>query len=189
MTMDIVSPPVNKYLEGLLHQRDPWLAEMEAEAEERDFPAIGPLVGTMLELLARSVGAKRIMELGSGFGYSGLWFARALPEDGYILLSDFKEENRQKAEKYFDMAGKRHLMEFKTGDAMTLLGEDKGPYDIIFCDLDKLFYPKVIEPVFGLLRTGGLFITDNTLWSGRVAKDPPDESDETTAAVKNLTAV
>jgi predicted O-methyltransferase YrrM len=184
--MDFIKEPVNRYLEGLLNPREPWFVEMEALAEEKNFPAIGPMVGVLLELLARSINAKRIMELGSGYGYSGLWFSKALPEDGYILLSDFKEDNRQLAEKYFEMAGKREIMEFRTGDAQSLLKEEKDPYDIIFCDIDKKYYPDVIEPVFQLLRPGGLFITDNTLWSGRVAQDPPDESDEATVAVKEF---
>jgi predicted O-methyltransferase YrrM len=186
MNLDIVNPKINEYLDRLLPRRDPWFMEMEAKAAVEDFPAIGPQVGVLLEMLARSIKATRIMELGSGFGYSGLWFARALPENGYVLLTDFEEDNRELAEKYFEQAGKRHLMEFKTGDALKLLSEEKGPYDIIFNDIDKEFYPKVIEPVYRLLRPGGLFITDNTLWEGKVIQEPPEEIDELTAAVKDF---
>jgi caffeoyl-CoA O-methyltransferase len=161
--IDILHPGIEKYLDDLLPGRDPLLQELEKMAREKNFPAVGPQVGKLLEILARSIKAKRIMELGSGFGYSGLWFARALPEDGYLLLSDFQEKNRQLATEHFRRAGKGHMMEFRVGDALALLKEDKE------------FYPQVIEPAYSLLRPGGFFITDNTLWHGRVIQQDPDQ--------------
>jgi predicted O-methyltransferase YrrM len=176
MDIDIVHPAIDRYLDELLPEREPWFIEMEKMAEEEDFPAVGPQVGMLLEILARSINARRIMELGSGFGYSGLWFARALPTDGYLLLTDFEEKNQRLAEENFKKAGKSSIMEFRVGDALQLLKEEKGPYDIIFNDVDKEFYPQVIEPVYHLLRKGGLFITDNTLWYGRVTQPHPDDT-------------
>ncbi len=176
MDIDIVHPTIERYLDELLPDREPWFIEMEKMAEEEDFPAVGPQVGMLLEILARSINARRIMELGSGFGYSGLWFARALPPDGYLLLTDFEEKNQRLAEENFKKAGKSSIMEFRVGDALHLLKEEKGPYDIIFNDVDKEFYPQVIEPVYHLLRKGGLFITDNTLWYGRVTQPHPDDT-------------
>jgi len=183
MDIEIVNPRIESYMDGLLPEREPLFYEMEKVAEEEDFPAVGPAVGMLLELLARSVNARRIMELGSGFGYSGLWFARALPPDGYLLLTDFEEKNRELAEANFERAGKRALMEFRVGDALKLLDGEKEPYDIIFNDVDKEFYPRLIEPVYRLLRKGGLFITDNTLWYGRVAAG---HSDAPTNAVREF---
>lgn len=185
MVLDIVNPAVEQYLEGLLRSREPWFVEMEELANREAFPAIGPMVGIMLEILARAINAKRILELGSGYGYSGLWFARALQEDGYLLLSDFAAEHKTMAEKYFTMARKKHLMEFRVGDALALLKEQTGPFDIVFNDVDKELYPKVIEPVYKILRIGGLFITDNTLWFGKVAA-ATDPCDRATAAVKDF---
>jgi predicted O-methyltransferase YrrM len=188
MTLNIVDKHIESYLDTLLPQRAEWFLEMEALAREESFPAIGPHIGQLLEILARSTQAERILELGSGYGYSGLWFARALPEDGFILLSDFEEKNKSIAEKYFRMAGKQHLMTFKVGDANdllnTLLNENHPPFDIIFNDIDKELYPQTIEPVYRLLRDGGLFITDNTLWEGKVIESDPAKLDEPTAAVK-----
>jgi caffeoyl-CoA O-methyltransferase len=186
MAIDIVEPEIDKYLDHLLPDREPWFLEMEKMAEEQDFPAVGPQVGMLLEILARSINARRIMELGSGFGYSGLWFARALPPDGYLLLSDFEEKNKQLAEEYFKRAGKTHLMEFRVEDALTLLEQEKGPYDLIFNDVDKEFYPQVIEPVYRLLRKGGLFITDNTLWYGKVTEKHPAPEDKATPYVQEF---
>ncbi|UCH93610.1 MAG: O-methyltransferase [Candidatus Aminicenantes bacterium] len=181
--INIVHPEVEKYLDALLPEREPWFIEMEKLAEEEDFPAVGPQVGILLEILARAIHARRIMELGSGFGYSGLWFARALPADGYLLLTDFQEKNRLLAEKYFKKAGKSDMMEFRVGDALKLLNKEKEPYDIIFNDVEKEFYPQVIEPVYKLLRKGGLFITDNTLWYGKVTRENPDQ---TTAFIREF---
>lgn len=176
MEIDIVHPGIEKYLDTLLPAREPWFMEMEKMAGEEDFPAVGPGVGMLLEILARAINARRIMELGSGFGYSGLWFARALPPEGYLLLTDFEEKNQQLAKKYFKKAGKDHMMEFRVGDALECLNREKGPYDLIFNDIDKEFYPQVIDPVYRLLRTGGLFITDNTLWDGKVIHETPDRT-------------
>ena len=183
MDLDIVNPQITDYVTGLLPHRDPMFVEIEQMAEKKDFPAIGPQVGTLLELLARAINAKRVMELGSGFGYSGLWFARALPSDGYLLLTDFEEKNRQMAEAYFERAGKKNLMEFRVGDALKILSEEKEPYDIIFNDVDKELYPQLIKPVYGLLRKGGLFVTDNTLWYGRVTGN---QTDAPTVAVREF---
>jgi len=172
----ITHPAIEKYLDGLLPEREPWFFEMERMAEEKNFPAVGPQVGLLLEILARSIGAKRILELGSGFGYSGLWFSRALPADGFIVLSDFEEANRKLAEGYFRQAGKAHMMEFRVGDALGLLEQQvEGYFDIVFNDIDKEFYPAVIEPVYRVLRKGGLFIADNTLWDGKVAHSKRDQ--------------
>lgn len=183
MSIEITNHKIEQYLEQLLPTREPWFLEMEELARKKNFPAVGPQVGTLLELMARSIKAERIMEMGSGYGYSGLWFAKALPKDGYLLLTDFEEENRKQAEKYFHMAGQTHLMEFKTGDALSLLAEEKEPFDIIFNDIDKELYPAVIDPVHRLLRPGGLFITDNTLWEGNLVQDPGTD-DAPSAAVR-----
>jgi caffeoyl-CoA O-methyltransferase len=178
--MHIVHPEIEKYLAGLLPGRPAIFYELEEMAKKEDFPAVGPEVGTLLEILAGSIKAKRILELGSGFGYSGLWFARALPPDGKIILTDFEESNYSLARENFKKAGYAHLMEFKVGDALRLLNELAGPFDIIFNDVDKELYSRVIDPAHALLREGGLFITDNTLWHGKVVAA---EADETTRAI------
>jgi len=181
--IDITHPEIETYLEKQLPEREPWFLEMEQMAKDRGFPAVGPQVGILLEFIARCVNARRIMELGSGYGYSGLWFARALPSDGYLLLTDFKESNRQLAEGFFRKAGQEHLLEFRVGDALELLKREKNTYDIIFNDIDKEFYPQVIEPVYRRLRKGGVFITDNTLWYGKVVQK---KSDRATASIKEF---
>lgn len=134
---------------------------MEGLARERQFPIIGPLVGTLCYLLARSIGAKRILELGSGFGYSAYWFAKA---GAHVTLTERDPENISLARKHLA----RFPCAFHAGDALAALGRLEGPFDLVFCDIDKQDYPKAWKAGLPKLRSGGFFITDNVLWSGRV---------------------
>jgi len=181
---DIVFPFVEKYLEGLETTRDAVLLEMERQAQAGDFPIVGPLVGRMLCLLARSIGAKRIMELGSGFGYSAYWFARALPEDGELILTEGTAQNMAQAREFFRQGGVRCRARFEVGDAFEILDRMPGEFDIIFNDVGKAQYPTAFHKAVPRVRPGGYFISDNMLWGGRVANDP---SHPTTQGVLELT--
>ncbi len=181
---DIVFPHVEKYLENLETTRDAVLAEMERQAQTGDFPIVGPLVGRMLCLLARSVGAKRIMELGSGFGYSGYWFARALPEDGELILTEGSAKNMAQARESFRQGSVRCRVRFEVGDAFEVLDRLRGEFDIIFNDVDKEQYPTAFHKAVPRVRRGGYFISDNMLWGGRVVNDV---SHPTTRGVLELT--
>ncbi len=172
--MEIVHPDVNKYINTLLPERYPKLQEMEALARERDFPIIGPQVGRILYQYARLTGAKRIFEMGSGFGYSAFWFALALPEDGKIICTEAAQNNIDMGEDYLKAAGLGKKVDFRKGDAIKILSQTDGPFDIILNDIDKHDYPRALEMAVPKLRVGGLLITDNTLWSGRVADEKPD---------------
>jgi predicted O-methyltransferase YrrM len=183
--MRIITPQIEAYINSLVPARDPVLAEMEKIAEERDFPIIGPQVGRFLGILARFSGARRVLELGSGFGYSAYWFARALAPGGVIHCTDLSPANRDMAQRFFRKAGLMERLIFHVGDALQIAREQKGPFDIIFNDIDKQAYPESLETALPLLRTGGLFITDNVLWDGRVAEDGSG-ADETTQAIKKF---
>ena len=176
----IVSPEIERYLDTLVTPADVVQREMERLAAERSFPIVGPHVGRLLSVLARSCGARRVLELGSGFGYSALWFARALTPDGEIHCTDNSEENSDLAMGFLGRAGYGKLVRFHLGDALEVLERAEGQFDVIFNDVDKEQYPRVIEPAVARLRPGGLFITDNVLWKGRVARPDPDA---TTGAV------
>lgn len=179
--MNIVEPAIERYISSLRGEVHPVLLEMEQLAQRRGFPIVGPQVGQLLAILARAVGATRVLELGSGFGYSAYWFARALTADGTVHCTDMSEENRDLALDLLGRAGLGQRIRFQVGDALALVQQLDGPFDVVFNDVDKEQYPAVVEPVAALLRPGGLFITDNVLWKGRVAE--PGEPDETTAAV------
>ena len=140
------------------------------------FPIIGPLVGRFLQQIVPATGARRIFELGSGYGYSALWMALALPEDGKIICTDGREDNRKMATEYFEEAGLDSRLDFRVGDAIEILKGESGPFDIILNDIDKHGYPDTIEPVKARLRSGGIFVSDNLLAGGRVLDKNPDKS-------------
>lgn len=162
-------------MEGLLPSRHPVLLEMEAEGKRRGFPLVGPMVGALLAMLTKAVGARRVLELGSGFGYSAFWFAEALPEEGRLLAFEHDPENVRLAEDYLGRAGLAEKADFRAGDALELIEAESGPFDIIFVDIDKHSYPQVPAKALPRLRAGGLLITDNTLWYGRVLGEPEDD--------------
>lgn len=177
----IVSAEVESYLAAITPASEPVLREMEALAAERDFPIVGPLVGRLLFVLARSIDARAVFELGSGFGYSALWFARALGEGGRVVMTEKDPRNVALARDYFGRAGLLDRAAFETGDALEALAGYPGPFDIVFTDLDKKDYPRALLEAVPKLRRGGLLITDNVLWSGRVARDAEDAA---TAAIQ-----
>jgi predicted O-methyltransferase YrrM len=166
--MDITDPRIEDYIRGLLARYDePVLLEMEAEGKERNFPLIGRMVGVVLELLARSIGAKKVFELGSGFGYSGYWFARAIGPKGQLHLTDGDPENERKAWDYLGRAGLDEALTFHVGDAVESLEKEPGDFDIVFCDIDKHGYPDAWRAARDRIRPGGLYICDNTIgWGG-----------------------
>lgn len=172
MTLQIVDKQIEGYIAGLLSRHDePVLSDMEAEAREHDFPIVGRHVGITIDVLSRSVGARRVFELGSGYGYSAYWFARAATE---VHCTDGDAENAKKAESYLTRAGVWDRIRFHVGDAVTSLHATDGDFDIVYNDIDKHGYPEAWNAARERIRVGGLYICDNVLWSGRVVKDPPD---------------
>jgi predicted O-methyltransferase YrrM len=174
--MDITHPAVEDYIRGLLTRHDePVLLEMEGEGKERGFPIVGRMVGVVLEILARAIGAKRVIELGSGYGYSGYWFSRAVGTEGELHLTDGDPENEEKARGYLGRAGLWDPVTFHVGDAVTTLNSLEGEFDIVYCDIDKHGYPAAWSAARDRIRVGGFYICDNTLWSGRVTGHPDVE--------------
>lgn len=174
--MNFLDQAVTDYLRRMVDRYDdPVLNEMEKLAEERGFPIVGRTVGAALEVLARSIGAQRVMELGSGYGYSGLWFARAVGSKGKVILTDGDAENAKQAEDFLTRAGVWDRCEFMVGDAVTSLSSTKGEFDVVYCDIDKGGYPEAFAAARTRIRVGGLYLADNVLWSGRVASDDDDE--------------
>ncbi len=169
--------PVDDYLYSMLPKRDEVLAEMEDYASQHDVPIVGPAVARVLQQLALMIQAKNVFELGSAIGYSTIWWARAVGEKGRVIYTDGDSKNAELARGYFKRAGVSDRIKLHTGDALEVLSEQKQQFDIIFNDVDKEDYPRVLRLVSPRLRKGGLFIADNVLWSGRIAeKNPKDPS-------------
>jgi len=166
----ITVPEVEDYVYNILPARDEVLAEMEAEAAKKKIPIVGPAVGRIFYQLAAMIEARAIFEMGSAIGYSTIWWARAIAAGGQVIYTDGDPRNAERARRYFERAGVTSRVTLKTGDALELLSEEKQQFDIIFNDIDKEDYPRVLRLVPPRLRKGGLFVTDNVLWSGRVVQ-------------------
>src|SRR5512144_1946824 len=141
----ITNEGVESYLYGMLPERDEVLAEQEREAEKRNIPIVGPAVGRMFYQLAKMVNARTVFEMGSAIGYSTIWWARALGENGRVVYTDGDEKNAREAENNFRAAGVLGRIEIRVGDALELLAKDGGQYDVLFNDVEKLAYPRVLD--------------------------------------------
>jgi len=172
----ILEPQVELYLSSLLPERDEVLADIEKYAKERDIPIIGPDSGRLLWLMARISGANRIFEMGSAIGYSAIWFARAAGPGAEIYCTDGDPANAELARKNFERAGVSKNIRFMTGEAVDLIDSTDGTFDIILIDVYKHQYPAALKKSLPRLKSGGLVITDNVLWSGRVTQPPKDDN-------------
>ena len=162
---------IEDYLYQLLPKRDEVLNEMEEYAAEQNVPIIGPAVARILALLVQVSGAQRIFELGSAIGYSTVWLARAAGPQAKITYTDGDPENAKRASDYFERAGVADRIQMETGDALAVFQKTTGTFDMVFNDIYKRQYPDAAKMALPKLKRGGLFITDNTLWSGKVAKE------------------
>src|SRR5215472_15794118 len=149
---------------------------MEQQAQQRDIPIVSPSVASVLYQYARLINARMVFELGSAIGYSTIWWARAVGEGGKVFYTDGDPKKAAEARGYFQRAGVEKRVHVHVGDALELLSEQKEQFDIIFNEVDKEDYPRVLHLVSDRLRRGGLFITDNVLWSGRVTQKKPTEA-------------
>jgi predicted O-methyltransferase YrrM len=182
--LSIVHPEVDEYLHNLQKSREPVLQEMEERAAKEGFPIIGPLVGRLCKMLALSIGARDIFELGSGFGYSTYWFAQAVGAHGRVVHTDGDAKKSADAKAYLKKAGLEPRVHFEVGDALEILKKYPGPFDILFCDIDKHGYPEALELMRSRVRVGGYLITDNTLWSGRMLQPSSKHTPDTKGVVK-----
>jgi len=164
----IVPDLVERYLAGLNRLPDPLLQELARTGEERDLPLIDAEVGALLRVLTTAIGAKRILEIGTAIGYSGIWLAGALPPNGLLLTLEIDQERAQIARDNFARAGLADRANVIVGDAQRMLAKVSGPFDLIFQDGDKRLYSPLLDRLVELLRPGGLLVTDNVLWSGEV---------------------
>ena len=183
--MNIIQPDIDRYLGRWAASEDPVVLEMERLAAERGFPIVGPQVGRLLLMLARSIDAKRVLELGSGFGYSAWWFATAVGPEGRVILTEGSQDNADLARGFLDRAGLAGRVEIRVGNGLEIAREYDGPFDIVFNDIDKHDYPLALPLALERLRPGGLFITDNMLWQGRVLDEAA--ADAATHGVLELT--
>lgn len=164
----LVPPQLDQYIRDLLPERPPVLAEMEDYAREHDVPIVGPAVGTLLEILARSIAAERVFEMGSAIGYSTAYFARAVGRGGQVFYTDGSAENAERARGYLARMDLADRVLIRVGDAAASLEGTTGYFDLIFIDVDKDGYPAALQAAAPRIRRGGYLVADNVLWSGKV---------------------
>lgn len=181
----IFVPSVESYVDSLLPARDSVLKEMERYAAKHNVPIVGPACARVLFQLATLAGARRIFEMGSAIGYSTIWLARAVGKKGTVFYTDSDPANVERAKGYLKRAGVLGQVKLLTGDALDLLKSTPGQFDMIFNDVLKPQYPEVLRLAPPRLRAGGVFVTDNVLWSGRTAKAPV-KADAATRAIQEF---
>ena len=176
-----------KYLETLVPSREAEIQKMEEYAKQNNFPIIGPVCGYYCYQLARMIGAKSVFELGSGYGYSTAWFAKAVTENGggVIHHTVWDDDLSNRAKNHLSALGYADMVKFHNAEAVETLRQTDGPFDIIFNDIDKVGYPDSLPVIKEKLRSGGVLIIDNMIWSGRVW----DESvkDKNTESIRRFT--
>ncbi len=175
------------YIDSLVPARPPEMHAMEVYAQEIDFPIIGPASGSLCYQVARMIGARRIFELGSGFGYSTAWFAKAVTENGggEVFHVVWDKDLSQQARRHLAVLGYAGMIRYHVGEAVQTLRETDGPFDLIFNDINKEGYAASLAVIAEKLRPGGVLIVDNMLWHGRIF-DAGDKTPET-QSVRKLT--
>lgn len=169
--MGITYDYIDDYLYRIAPSRDHLLQELEESADSRGVPIIGPLVGRLLYNLARASRCRRALEIGTAIGYSGIWLGRAVAvEKGNLATIEKDLERADEAEKNIAKAGLQNVIHVVRGDALKVLPGLKEDFDLVFLDSDKEIYPAAFRECMKLLRKGGLFVADNALWGGDVAK-------------------
>jgi predicted O-methyltransferase YrrM len=182
----IVPDAIERYLAGLNRASDAVLDEIARGNATRGLPLVDAEVGALLRVLATSVNATRILEIGTAIGYSGIWLARALPADGMLVTMEYDEARAREARENFDRAGLSSRVSVVVGDAQLKIAKVSGPFDLIFQDGPKNLYTPLLDRLVALLRPGGLLVTDNVLWDGEVAPgftDHPKRNPEDTRAI------
>jgi predicted O-methyltransferase YrrM len=182
----IVPDVIEHYLAGLNRSGNTVLDDIARENATRGLPLVDAEVGALLRVLATAAAATRILEIGTAIGYSGIWLAGALPPDGMLLTMELSEERAREARDNFAKAGLAERVSVIVGDARLKIAKVSGPFDVIFQDGDKKLYEPLLDRLVGLLRPGGLLITDNVLWNGEVVpgySKAPTQPPEDTAAI------
>jgi predicted O-methyltransferase YrrM len=187
VSLDLIAKDVAEHLERLVPARPDTLLQMEQRAAQSGFPVIGPTAGHFCYLVARLIGARSIFEMGSGYGYSTAFFARAVRENGggRVHHTVWDEALSRDARRYLDALGLGSFVQFTVGEAVETLRAAAGPFDLIFNDIDKAAYPASLDVIEQKLRPGGVLLVDNMLWSGRIF-DAQDQS-AATEGVRELT--
>lgn len=170
---------LTRYVAGLFAREDEPLGAIRADHRAYDIPEINvsPEEGAILRLLVRAIGARRVLEVGTLGGYSGVWLARALAPGGRLVTIEGSEKHAAFASRSFERAGVADRVDLLQGHALDILTGLSGPFDVVFLDADKAPLPEYLREATRLLRPGGLLLCDNTYMDGAVADPDAQGSD------------
>ncbi len=170
---------VTRYVQDLFAPEDEVLRAVRRRHAQRGLPEIfiSPEEAQILVVLLRAVAARRVLEIGSLGGYSGVWIARALPSDGELVTIECDERHAEAARESFEAAGVSGRVTLMEGAAADVLGKIDPWFDAVFLDADKAPLPEYFRAVMPLLRLGGLLLCDNAFLDGRVAAPGADDPD------------
>jgi len=181
---EITYPHINSFLAGIFEQTDPLLKEMEEYAKKNYIPIIQPESAQLLKVLCLISKPERVLEIGTAIGYSSIILARSMAENGILDTIEIDEDMIARAAVYIKRAGLEEKIRILNGDAGEILQCLGTPYDFIFLDAAKGQYAEFLPYCLRLLKPGGLFITDNVLYRGMVAKEGFIEHKHRTITVK-----
>jgi predicted O-methyltransferase YrrM len=172
-----------EYLDQLLPQSDPLLAEMEQYGAQRRIPSADREVARFVEITARAIKARRALEIGMAIGYTTIHLARAVGDEGLVVTIDPSDEMIKAAEGYLSRAGVRERVRIERGQALEVMPRLSETFDLVFIDAVKEEYSDYLDLALPMLRTGGVVIVDNLLWGGQVAGEirSPDQESSTNA--------
>ena len=183
--LHIVHPEVRTYIDGLFPPACPLLAALDEQAQAKDFPLIGHASGRVLELMSRAIGAKRVFEFGSGFGYSAYFFAHAVGPEGEVIGSECDAHELKAHARIYGEHPLGDRIRIAHGDAMEIFAKEDGLFDCILIDIHKSGYADAINAAIPRVRPGGFIFADNVLWGGKVARDAA-EDDASTKALQDV---
>jgi predicted O-methyltransferase YrrM len=170
---------LSEYVERLYPSSDEFLQRMPGEAEEEGVPLIQipDEIGRLLQILIKVSGVSTVLELGTLFGYSSIWMARALPESGRITTLEAEPRHASVARRNFEIAGIADKVDIKEGPALETLSTLAGTnFDLVFIDADKVNYVSYLEWALRLTRSGSVIVADNVWRGGAVVSGNPDDS-------------
>ncbi len=186
----LVLPDIEAYAEAhSASESDACRRLREETYRKMDFPqmVVGPLEGAFLKVMAMSVGARRVLEIGTFTGYSALCFAESLPGDGQVITCDIDSESTDMAKRFWAQSPHGSKIHLQLAPALETLQKLSGPFDLIFIDADKANYVKYFRRALDLVAGHGVILIDNVLWNGDVLKSPAPDTN--TAAIQELNRV
>lgn len=183
--MEFLPEAIQQYVEKHSQEEPPLLQQLDRETHAKVMmPRMlsGHLQGRVLSMLCHMIKPKNILEIGTYTGYSAICMAEGLAAQGKITTLDINEELETMVRGYFDKAGISHQVDYRIGNAMEIIPNLSGPFDLVFIDADKINYSNYFDLVIDKVEVGGYIIADNVLWSGKVV-DTEKKIDKDTQAL------